>query len=119
MLSYNTFKKENDLEKRKQLYNKLKLKYPDKYQIIITSINKYLIINKNKYLMNKDLTISALIYTIRKNIQLSPEDAIYIFTENSSLVNNNSLLSMIYEDYKDEDGMIYFYITKENTFGKN
>ena len=97
---------------------KLRNKYPDRIPIIV---NRYKDCNlpdldKNKFLVPKDMKINGFIYVIRKKIKLSPEQAIFI-TINGELCPSNKTLQEIYEHYKNENGYLYIDYSSENTFG--
>lgn len=62
-------------------------------------------IDKKKYLVPADLTVGQFVYVIRKRIKLSPEKAIFIFVD-EVLPPTAALMSSIYEEHKDEDGLV-------------
>ena len=66
--------------------------------------------------MPADITIAQLAYLLRRRMDLSPEDAIFIFS-GSSILSSNTLISAIYEKSKDVDGFLYIKYSGENTFG--
>ena len=47
---------------------------------------------------------------------LSPEEALFIFS-GSSVLSSNTLISAVYEKYRDPDGFLYVKYSGENTFG--
>jgi hypothetical protein len=115
----NKYKSENDLSKRIENFNRLKSKFPDKIPIIIQSLNNTITFHKNKFLIDDNLNLSALMYNIRKQIILNNTEAFYLFTSSSNLLNHQSSIIEVYENYKDkEDGFLYLFLEKENTFGK-
>jgi len=63
-----------------------------------------------------DLTVGQFIYVIRKRIKLSPEQAIYIFVDNT-LPPTSEQMSSIYAKHKNEDGFLYILISGDNSFG--
>ncbi|XP_010057917.2 autophagy-related protein 8B isoform X1 [Eucalyptus grandis] len=75
-------------------------------------------IDKRKYLVPADITAGQLVYVVRKRIKLSPEKALFIFVRNT-LPPTASLMSAIYEEFKDEDGFLYLTYSGENSFGFN
>ena len=72
---------------------------------------------KNKFLVPSDLTIGQFVYVIRKRIQLGPEQALFIYVNNSILPQSSALLTTIYNEFQDEDGFLYITYSGENTFG--
>ena len=97
---------------------KIIFKYPSRIPIIVErykdcSLNE---INKNKYLVPKDLTMGQFVGIIRKRINLDPAQALFIMI-NNKLVPNVESMGTIYENEKNIDGFLYLVYTSENTFG--
>ena len=78
--------------------------------------HRYLFFFSCRYLVPADLTVGQFVYVIRKRIKLSPEKAIFVFI-NNQLPPTATLMSVIYEKQKDEDGFLYVTYSGENTFG--
>src|SRR6476620_1843239 len=75
------FKEQFSNEARKSESQKIKLKYPDRVPTIVeTSSN--LVIDKRKYLVPYDITLSQFMLIIRKRLKLTPEQAIFMFLNN-------------------------------------
>jgi len=107
-LNYNTILKD---------FYSIKKKFPNKIPIIIDRATNYTpIIDKNKYLVDFDTTISQLSFLIRKRINLSPDQALFMFV-NNSVLNGSSLIGDIYSDHKQSNGFLYIMYSIENTFG--
>jgi len=112
------FKQEHDFQKRKEVADKIRSKYPDRIPVIVERGTKSNApeIDKKKYLVPSDITVGKFVYEIRKHIKLAPEQAIFIFV-NDTLPPTASLMSDLYERNKDEDGFLYVTYNGENTFG--
>lgn len=114
------YKKQHSLEKRSAESKKIKAKYPDRIPVICevakNSRSLDFDIDKKKYLVPTDLTVGQFVYVVRKRVKLEPEQAIYLFV-NNTLPPTGALMSNMYEQHKDEDGYLYFHISKEQTFG--
>jgi len=118
------FKEENTLEKRLNESKNIKEKYSERIPVIVEldkSFKELLesegkCLDKNKYLVPKDLTCGQFLFVIRKRIKLSPEKALFMFV-NDMLPPTHSLMSEVYEENKDDDGFLYFIVSTENTFG--
>lgn len=112
-----SYKNTYTLEKRQDEALRIKKKYPNRVPIIC---ERYTVgdpeIDRKKYLVPDDLSISNFIYVIRKRIKLKPENALYLFV-NGKILNGTGLLAQIYEKNKDNDGFLYIKYTLENTFG--
>ena len=112
------FKKDNSENKRMNESKRIRARYPDRIPIICERAKNSSIpnIDKNKFLVPADLNVGQFIYVIRKRINLSPEQAIFIFV-NDILPNTSNLISMLYDEHKDKDGFLYVTYSGENTFG--
>jgi GABA(A) receptor-associated protein len=92
------------------------LKYPDRVPVIVGT-RKEINLDKQKYLVPRDLTVGQFIYVLRKRIDIKPEAALFLFTENNQLPPNSTLMGNLYQDCKNKDGFLYVSIALENTFG--
>ncbi len=104
-------------EKRFEESKRIKEKYPDRIPIIC---ERYTVgdpdIDRKKYLVPDDLSISNFLYVIRKRIKLEPEKALYMFV-NGKILNGSGVLAQVYDINQDKDGFLYVKYTLENTFG--
>ena len=117
-MTANQFKEKYSFEKRQNESKKVIQKYPDRVPIIV---QKHLSsdlpdVNKCKYLVPKDMTMSQFHFVIRKGIQLDASQTIFIMV-NNGLVIGSQLIIEAYENLKDEDGFLYVVYTNENVFG--
>ena len=114
-----SFKENFTLQKRTEESSCIRKKYPDRIPVIVEKLSSSDIetIDKKKFLVPADLTLGQFLYVIRKRIQnLKPEQAIFIFI-NNSLVSQTSLMSQLYKEHHDTDGFLYAVYSGENTFG--
>ena len=105
-------------DKRLSESSRIMKKYPKRIPVIVekqinSSVNE---IDKKKYLVPQELTISQFIYVIRKRIKLSDEQALFIFI-NNIIPSSQKLIKEIYQTEKNKDGFLYVEYTSENTFG--
>lgn len=114
-----SFKETYPLQKRTAESESIKKKYPDRIPVIVEKATSSDIatIDKKKYLVPHDLTLGQFVYVIRKRIQLTPENAIFVFV-NKTLPATSCLMSQIYKDHCDADGFLYVTYAGESTFGK-
>ena len=93
-------------------------KHSDKIPIIISKYNKSDLnnIDKNKFLVPNDMTLTQFIYTIRKRIKLDSSKALFFFI-NNTVPKNSAPLGELYNLHKDKDGFLYITYNSENTFG--
>lgn len=118
MNSNQSFKEKHTFEQRQKNFERVYEKYPTRIPVIIeknvgSKIND---IDKIKFLVPNDQTVGQLIYIIRKRIQLKPNEAIFVFV-NNTLPRTSDLLKSVYLQNKDPDGFLYLTYSGENTFG--
>jgi GABA(A) receptor-associated protein len=110
----------DSLAERLKYSQKIINKYPSCVPVIIRknpTDRKLIQIEKEKYLIPKNLMVSEVVCIIRKHIKIAPEQAIFIFVKGSTLVPNNNTIAEVYETYKADDEILYITYTSENTFG--
>ena len=113
------FKEKNLFETRLQESTKIRNKFPERIPTIVersSQCKNIPEIDKQKFLVPRDLTIGQFIYIIRKRLILPPEKALFIFINNTLPV-SGSLMSELYAYHADKDGFLYVTYTGENTFG--
>ena len=113
------FKQKFSFRKRLEESNRIIDKYPDRVPIIVeraSNTSDIPVIDKQKYLVPKDLTVGQFIYVIRKRIQLKPEHAIFLFI-NDTLSPSSMLMGEIYKEKKDKDNFLYAKYSGESCFG--
>ena len=112
------YQQSKPLEERKTESARIRRMYADRIPVIIEKVAGTDVpeIDKNKFLVPSELTISQLVYVVRKRVKLTPEKAIFLFCK-GIVPNSSELLSKTYEENKDEDGFLYLNYCTENTFG--
>ena len=117
------FKKENsDVDQRKRECEKILAQFPEKIPIICEKDPKSNIkdIDKTKYLVPNDLTVSQFNLMIRKRIEIPQEAAFYLLVNGKNSLTGDAMLSEIYEKHKDpNDGFLYIAYASELTWGNN
>jgi hypothetical protein len=112
------FVKRYSFEQRVKHVDRLHLRYPSRIPVIMLPIdNKQPKIQKTKYLVPDALTMSEFVFIIKKYIQISKEDALFIFTESGTILAGSTLMAEIYKQYMDQDKFLYLFYSLENTFG--
>lgn len=118
-----TFKTKYSLKKRLEESNKIIEKYEDKIPVIVEK-HKHATLNeidKHKYLVPSQMTVAQFIYVIRKRIQLTDTEALYLFVDKTLPMSSQTIQSLN-DDYKtkpNHDGFLYITYCNENTFGTN
>ena len=109
------------LEERKAESASIMVKYPNKIPIIVLPSVSHSIdlpqLDKNKFLVTKDLTTGQFLYIIRKRLHLAPEKAIFLFTEKGTIPVTHMPIVSVFDEHVNEDGFLYFRYSSENTFG--
>jgi GABA(A) receptor-associated protein len=122
MFTEKSFKNMIPFEERFRDTKNILIKYPDRIPIICerskTANKDCPMIDKNKYLIQMDLTMGQFIYVIRKRLNIPAEKAIFLFV-NDSLLPSSTPIGNIYDLYKDNDNFLYISYSFENTFGYN
>ncbi len=120
---YNNIKYQDSVsyKKRCEDSNRLCIKYPDYIPVIVNCFNPEIQIKKNKFLVPKDVSCSRLIISIRSQLLLDSNIAIFMFVDNMLFEHSKSVLE-IYKQYMDKkkdknDKYLYVDVTLENTFG--
>ena len=104
-------------EERRAMAKKLLERFPDQIPVIITPSGKNTPpLNKYKYLIPRDYTVSRLLFEIRKHLTLKSEQSLFVFVENSLLPPGEGM-TQVYSRLKDPDGFLYVTYALENTFG--
>ena len=117
------FKKDNpDTEQRRKECDKIRNQFSEKIPIICEKDPKSKIggIDKTKYLVPADLTVSQFSFMIRKKIEIEKEAAFFLLVNGKLAITGDTLLSEIYDKYKDpEDGFLYIAFASELKWGNN
>lgn len=116
----NEFIEKNSFTKRQKETTIIKERYPHKIPVVVVfspAIEKYMINSYVKYLLSRELKPSYITLLLRKNIKLDPKKAIFLLSENGTLLPHNAEIGDFYNQYKNEDGYLYIHIYSENTFG--
>ena len=118
----NKYKKENNIIKRIYKSNKKLSNYPNKIPLILQKYENDKILPDlptKQFLVPTDITLSHLMFIIRKQFQnyLDPTIAIYLFSEKGNILCSSDLISKIYDLHMDEDRLLYLFYSGENTFG--
>jgi len=116
-----SFKKQFTFQKRNEESQKILEKYEDKIPVIVEKHPGATVkdIDKHKFLVPHEMTVAQFIYVIRKRIELTDKEALFIFVDKTLPMTSQTVQSL-YDDYKskkDFDGFLYVTYCNENTFG--
>lgn len=112
------YKAKIPLEERQRVSASLRKKYPDRVPIIVEPAkdSKLPPLIRTKYLVATDTPMGRIIYDIRQNMTLKPNQAIFIFIDDT-MQPVSAFIGDIYQKHQDEDGFLYLTLHPENTFG--
>jgi GABA(A) receptor-associated protein len=113
-----SFNKIYTYEKRLEEATRVINKYTDRIPIIaeVDKNTKEIVLDKKKYLVPCDLSLSQFIFVIRKRLKVSPEQSVFIFF-NNYLPASSELMGDVYNKYKSDDNFLYATVSLESTFG--
>ena len=112
-----SYKEKYSFEERCERSKLMREKYPSKIPVVLTA-EKTIELKSSQFLVSSDLSFAQFICMVRKNYttSLRSHEAIFCMV-NRCLPPNTSLLSQIYQEHSEADGILYINITKESTFG--
>lgn len=113
------FKRANSIEKRMKESRRVLEKFPDRIPVICeaTSKSSHLKMDKSKFLVPKELTISHFVMIVRGRLKLDASVALF-FIVGDIVAPSTSTLDDLYYNHSDADGFLYLTFSEENTFGK-
>lgn len=112
------YKEENPFDHRRAESTSIRTKYPDRLPVIIEKIPGAQLrdLDKTKFLIPSDISVSQLSWIIRQRISLEQEKALCLYINKTMPVASASV-GQTYELHHDEDGFLYIAYGGENTFG--
>jgi GABA(A) receptor-associated protein len=112
------FKSEFDFQERKFQTEGILKKHPTRVPTFVfkRTGSKGEEIPKNKFLVPKDITVGQFVFVVRKQLKLTPEQAIFVFVGNK-IPPTSALINDLYNRYADPDGFLYVEYAFESVFG--
>lgn len=106
------------LDKRIKESARMRSKFPDRIPVILEKDPKSNVkeIDKKKFLIPEDLTISQFMFVVRRRMEIDEKTAIFLFIDNTIAPSGQSLKTL-YKSHKDDDGFMYITYSSENAFG--
>ena len=102
------------IEQRREVVNKIKVKYPTLIPILIDIPGKD--VKRRKYLTHESTTLSQLLYSVRQENKLNEYEGVFLFVNNHLLSVSQNVLDT-YIRHANCDGFLYITIVPENIFG--
>jgi len=112
-----TYKQKYNFEERLERSKAMREKYPSKIPIVLVP-EKDITLKSTQFLVGNDLSFAQFISMVRKTYctEIKSCEAIFCMV-NKMLPPNTALLSQIYNENSESDGILYIAIKKESTFG--
>ncbi|AIN97492.1 ATG8/AUT7/APG8/PAZ2, putative [Leishmania panamensis] len=113
-----SYKKAHTLEARLRDAEKVRERAPDRILVICEKAENSPVpdLDKSKFLVPPDATVGGFLVSIRRRITMEAEKALFLFV-GDSVPANSTLMSDLFNRYKDEDGFLYVTYSGENTYG--
>ncbi|XP_060806044.1 uncharacterized protein LOC106131528 [Amyelois transitella] len=114
------FKTNKPFVSRKEEVMAIKNKFPTKIPLIVERYHKERclpILDKSKFLVPEDITMSQFLVIIRNRIRIKPNQALYLIINNRSMLSMSLTMAQAYENYGDEDGFLYITYASQEVFG--
>jgi GABA(A) receptor-associated protein len=106
-------------ERRRAEAQNIMSKYPDRIPIIVQmgrGAKDVPMLDKNKFLAPKHMSVGQFLYTVRRRINLPAEKALFLFVADTLPTTATTMIDL-YSNYAEPDGFLYMYYTSESTFG--
>jgi GABA(A) receptor-associated protein len=118
-------------DQRTNQSSKIRDKYPDHVPVILEpalekritkrgqSFAKQVVDGglKTKYLVPGTQSVAKFMATVRKQVKLSKEEALYLMTLDNTIPASVMTMAQLDKSHRSEDGFLYLVFTGENTFG--
>jgi len=114
------FKQRKTFAQRKEEVADIRAKFPTKVPVIVERYHKEQalpILDKTKFLVPQELTMSQFVTIIRNRMSLNANQAFYLIVNNKSIASMTTTMATIYNEDKDEDGFLYITYASQEMFG--
>ncbi|KAL4716201.1 hypothetical protein ACJJTC_004695 [Scirpophaga incertulas] len=105
---------------RKEEVMAIRSKYPNKIPLIVEKYYKdknLPSLDKTKFLVPEDITMSQFLVIIRNRIRIKPSQALYLIINNRSMLSMSLTMAQAHENFCDEDGFLYITYASQEVFG--
>ncbi|XP_022069895.1 microtubule-associated proteins 1A/1B light chain 3C [Acanthochromis polyacanthus] len=120
-LNNKRFKQRKTFATRRQEVAGIRSKFPNKVPVIIERYEREKFLpplDKTKFLVPHELTMTQFVTVIRKRMALLPSQAFYLLINNSGLPSMSLTMAQVYKDHQDEDGFLYMTYASQEMFGR-
>lgn len=114
------FQLDYPFEIRRREAESVRSKYPDRVPCVVETRQGErditLVLDKKKYLVPNDVTMSQFTFVLRKRMHIAPHKALFLLV-NNTLISGSSTMNDVYSRHKDESQFLHILISSENAFG--
>lgn len=102
--------------------NRIIAKYPGRIPVFVDSSENQVKIgvikplDKNKFLVPRELSMGQFMTVVRKRMKLEPAFALFSYVDNC-LIPTSALMGTVYDDHKDDTNFLTIVVCTESTFG--
>ena len=113
------YQKVKTLDERKEEYQNVIRANPGKIAIICEKDPRSHItdIEKSKYLVSGDISLSQFSLMIRNRLKMSKETALFFLVNGKKALTGEDTMQEIYNKYKSDDGFLYIAYSSEQVWG--
>lgn len=114
------FKMKKALPARLQETNNIKTRFPSKIPVVVERYKKEKelpILDKNKFLVPEDISMSQFHSIIRNRMSVKPSQAFFLMVNRKSLMSLSLTMSEIYQQECEKDGFLYMIYCSQEGFG--
>lgn len=114
------FRDRLSVEQRSRECANVRAQHPDHIPVIFERLGREMPrIDKEKFLVPRDLTAAQVTFVLRKRLRLDANQSLFLFcSDTTCLVTGSTEIASLYESHKDpEDGFLYLSYSLENAFG--
>ncbi|CAG0879356.1 unnamed protein product [Darwinula stevensoni] len=117
---FKSYKQRKSFATRRSEVASIRAKFPSKIPVIVERYQKETtlpLLDKTKFLVPQELSMSQFVQIIRNRMQLSSTQAFYLLVGNRSLAAMSKTMLEIYNELKDPDGFLYVSYASQEVFG--
>ena len=104
------------LSQRTMRGERLREKHPNMLPVIVSNFKDMPKLDKEKYLVPKDLLLGQLISIVKHRLKIKPSEGIMVYV-NDCILPTCSTMSVIFDAHASPEGFLYLKYSKENVFG--
>ena len=113
------YQKAKSLEERKGEFQNVMHSNPGKIAIICEKApnSRIVDIEKSKFLVKPDISLSQFSLMIRKRLKMNKEEALFFLVNGKKSLTGDDPMQDIYNKHKNEDGFLYIAYASEEVWG--